>query len=122
MENKTGKFIYWAPRILAIIFIAFLALFSLDVFGSGAGFWQTLGGLFIHNIPSLILLVVLMISWKYEIVGGVAFILAGILYVFMVSGKANWQLIFSWSLIISGPAFIIGILFIIGWIKKKNSA
>src|SRR3989344_3232578 len=79
--KKINKFIYWMPRILSIVFILFLALFSLDVFEGNYGFWGTIVGLFMHNIPAMVLLIVLIISWKYEIVGGVGFILAGILYI-----------------------------------------
>ena len=117
-----NKFIYWTPRILSIIFILFLALFSLDVFSPGLSYWQIAVGLFMHNIPALVLLVVLLISWKYEIVGGIAFILAGLLYIFLllIKPRLEWYMLF-WALQISGPAFLIGILFIIGWFKKKNS-
>ncbi len=69
MEKKINKFIYWTPRIASIAFILFLALFSLDIFDMKLGFWGTVAGLFMHNIPSLVLLAVLLISWKYEIVG-----------------------------------------------------
>ena len=120
MEKRINKFIYWTPRILSILFILFLALFSLDIFDLNLGFWQTILGLVIHNIPSLILLVVLIISWKYEIVGGIAFILAGLLYIVMLlMNPFEWYML-SWSLIIAGPAFFIGILFIIGWLAKKK--
>ena len=81
MKKKISKFVYWTPRILSIIFIFFLALMSLDVFEGNYGFWGTITGLFMHNIPAMILLIVLIISWKYEIVGGIAFILAGLLYI-----------------------------------------
>ncbi len=119
-KRKVGKFVYWTPRILSIIFILFLALFSLDVFDSGSDFWGTLLGLFIHNIPALILLIVLIISWKYEIVGGIVFILAGMAYMISVfaSSEFQWYMI-SWSMIIAGPAFIIGALFLVNWVKKK---
>ncbi len=119
-KRKVDKFIYWTPRILSIIFILFLALFSLDVFDSGLDFWGTLLGLFIHNIPSLILLIFLIISWKYEIVGGIVFILAGLAYIMMVfmNPVFEWYMI-SWSAIIAGPAFLIGALFLVNWFKKK---
>jgi hypothetical protein len=119
-NKKIGVGIYWTPRILSIIFICFLALFSLDVFSPELSFWQTIGALFMHNIPSFILLAVLLISWKYEIVGGVVFILAGLLYVFMllINPRLEWYMLF-WALQISGPAFFIGILFTIGWFKRK---
>jgi hypothetical protein len=121
IAKKISKFVYWTPRILSIIFLLFLALFSLDVFEPGLSFWQITLGLFMHNIPVFFLLAILIISWKREIVGGIAFILAGILYIATMiirTDNFQWYMI-SYSLIIAGPAFLIGILFLIGW-KKKN--
>ena len=120
MAKKISRFIYWAPRILAIIFVFFLALMSLDVFSLGLGFWDTLGALFMHSIPSLILLIILLISWRYEIVGGIAFILSGIVYIIllMMQPTFEWYLL-SWALQVSGIAFLIGALFLVGWFKKK---
>jgi len=121
MENKVSKSVFWIPRILSMIFIAFLALMSLDVFSMGLGFWQILGGLFMHNIPALILLAVLIISWKYEIVGGVVFILAGLLYIFFAFRNAdNWGMALAWSIQIAGVVFIIGGFFIANWVKKRE--
>lgn len=121
MEGKVNKYIYWTPRILGIIFILFLMMFSFDVFETGLTAWQTALGLFIHNIPALLLLIILIVSWEKEIVGGVAFILAGLLYIFTLAmnPQFEWYML-SWSVIIAGPAFLIGILFIINWRKKNN--
>jgi hypothetical protein len=116
--NK-NKLIYWTPRILSIIYILFLALFSLDIFDGNYGFWGTIIGLFMHNIPSLVLLIVLLISWKREIVGGIIFILAGLLYIIrLLMNPFEWYML-SWALIIAGPAFLTGILFLINWYKKS---
>ena len=125
MEKNINKFVYWTPRILSIIFICFLALFSLDVISPELSFWQIVVGLFMHNIPVFVLLIILIISWKHEIVGGVAFILAGALYVTMIlmnalRGSFEWYMV-SRILIIAGPAFLIGILFIINWLKRRNN-
>jgi hypothetical protein len=122
--RKVGKFTYWTPRILSILFICFLAMFSLDVFSPGLGFWQIALGLFMHNIPVFILAIVLWISWKREIVGGIVFILAGLSYIAMLMiqafrGSFQWYMI-SWSMMIAGPAFLIGILFLVNWFKKKK--
>ena len=94
---------------------------SLDVFSPELSFWQTLGALFIHNIPALVLLIILLISWKYEIVGGIAFVLAGILYIILLMRNPFEWYMLSWSIQISGVAFFIGILFLIGWFKKRNN-
>jgi hypothetical protein len=89
-------------------------------------FWQTLGALFMHNIPVFILLIVLLISWRYEIVGGIAFILAGIIYITLIGinifkNQFEWYYL-AWAVQISGIAFFIGILFLIGWFRKKNKS
>jgi len=129
MEPRTkniSRFVYWTPRVLSIIFVCFLALFSLDIFDLKLGFWGTVLGLFMHNIPALILLAVLLISWKREIVGGIVFILAGVFYVSalatnLLRSHFEWYML-SWIFMISGPAFLIGILFLLNWRKKRNQA
>lgn len=115
MDKKINKFIYWAPRILGILFVLFLAMFSLDIFDGNYGFWGTIVGLFMHNIPALILLAVVIISWKHELVGGIVFTLAGLLYVGMT--MINDEV--AWSFIVAGPALLVGILFLFGWRQKK---
>lgn len=120
MNKKINKFVYWTPRILGIIFILFLMMFSLDVFEPGLTVWQIALGLFMHNIPALFLLIILIISWKHEIVGGIVFILAGLLYILILTmnSKFEWYML-SWSLTIALPAFFVGILFMVNWFKKK---
>lgn len=117
------KLLHWTPRILSILFILFLAMFSLDVLDGNYGFWGTVLGLLMHNIPVFILTAVLIISWKYEIVGGIAFILAGLLYIILIGISTindGFKLyMITWPLIISLPAFVIGGLFLLNW-KKKN--
>jgi hypothetical protein len=111
-----NKFLFWAPRILGILFILFLSIFSFDVFGE-YNFWGTLLALFIHNIPALILLITLIISWRREIVGAVVFIAGGLFYIAMLLPKFQ-PYMFLWILFISGPSFLVGILFFIGWKRK----
>jgi uncharacterized ion transporter superfamily protein YfcC len=96
-------------------------MFSLDVFEDNYGFWGTIVGLFMHNIPVLLLLVVLLISWKYEIVGGIVFILAGLLYIIrLMMNPFEWYML-AWAIQIAGVAFFIGILFLVNWYKKKRN-
>ena len=121
---KPSKFIYWTPRILSILFLLFLTLFSFDVIQPGLRLWQIALGFFMHNIPVLVLLAVLIISWKHEIVGGIVFILAGLFYITSLTITSiingfEWYYIV-WSLNIAGPALFIGILFLIGWFKKRK--
>lgn len=115
-----SKPLYWTPRILSIVFILFLMLFSLDVVEMGLGFWGTVGAFLIHSIPSFVLLAVLIVSWKREIVGGVGFIVAGLVYIgLLMRNPFEWYLM-AWAMQISGVAFLVGILFLVGWKKRKN--
>jgi hypothetical protein len=124
MEKNVSKLVYWTPRILAILFLLFLSLFSLDVFEEGNDFWGTFLALLIHNIPAFVLALVLVISWKkYEIVGGIAFLLVGIAHMIFSIARETidpWYIALSYSLILDIPAFFIGALFLIGWFKKRR--
>ena len=119
--KKVSKFVYWTPRILSILFLLFLAMFSLDVFSPGLSASEIAIGLFMHNIPVFVLLIVLLASWKHEIVGGIAFILAGFLYIALLAFRNpfEWYMV-AWAVQIAGPAFFIGILFLMNWFKRKR--
>lgn len=121
MSKKVNKYLYWTPRILGIVFVLFLMMFSLDVFEPGLTAGQIAISLLMHNIPALLLLLILIISWKREIVSGVTFILAGLTYILLlaVNPAFEWYML-SWSVIISGPAFLIGILFFANWNQKRD--
>ena len=121
--RKIGKFLYWIPRIFSILFILFLAVFSLDVFESCNGFLECTLALFMHNIPVLILAIILIIAWKHELVGAVSFALGGLLYIAQMvfntlTNSFEWYMI-SWSIMIAGPAFILAFLFYLNWKKKR---
>ena len=123
MNERPNKFIYWTPRILSIFFICFLALFSLDVFESASTPAQIVIGLIMHNLPVFALLAILLIAWKYEIVGAIFFALGGLFYIFLIMrnalvGSFEWYMI-SYSFIIAGPAFFIAFLFWLNWRQKK---
>jgi hypothetical protein len=118
--NKTERVLYWLPRILSILFICFLMLFSLDVFEPGLTVKEIALGLLVHNIPSIILIVLLVVAWRYEIVGAISFFGAGILYITRVSFSVlnyglEWYLALLWSLNIALPAIIIGVQFLVSW-------
>ena len=86
-----------------------MIVFSFDVFGGEESFGLKMLGFLIHNIPVLILIVILIIAWKWETAGGALFILAsisGTVFFHSFSGNPG-------SLIVISPFLLIGILFII---------
>lgn len=80
INPRLAKIIHWAPRIAAILIIFFISLFSLDVFETQATPLQLLGGFLVHNIPSIVMIVLLVFAWKRPAVGFYAFIVAGLLF------------------------------------------
>jgi hypothetical protein len=98
----TNKFFYWLPRALSILFIGFVSLFALDVLGQP----QWLLALIIHLIPSYILIIMTVIAWKRERLGGLLFILAGGVFL-IVSGFESW--------VILAPALVIGALYLFSY-------
>ena len=113
MTRSVKRVLFWTPRIVCILFAAFVSLFSLDVFDAGYGFWETIGAFLIHNIPVGIILIVLAIAWRREWVGGIVFIGLGLGALYLVSFRGGMP----WSvyLTISGPLFLVGVLFLVNW-------
>ena len=71
---------FWLPRLLSILFAAFISLFALDVFSESHGLWQTLLALAIHLIPTAFVIVVIVIAWQWEWIGALLFFGAGSYY------------------------------------------
>ena len=124
--NKTLSILHWTPRIICILAILFVSMFALDAFEPGLSIWRQIGGFLIHLIPSFVLLTFLIISWKWEYVGGILFAIIGLglsPFVFMLNYRMNHSILQSLFiiLVITIPFFIVGILFILShFIKKKN--
>jgi hypothetical protein len=107
----------WFTRILAILAILFVLMFSLDSFGGDKPAGKQILEFLIHNIPALILICALVIAWKYEILGGAIFIGVAIgLGIFWDSFTGN-----SGSLIILAPFFLVGILFMLHGLLSRNN-
>lgn len=117
MEESLKRWLFWAPRILCIAFALFVSLFALDVFGGDYDFFETILAFLIHLIPTGIILIALVVSWRWEWIGSIAFTALGVLYIVMF-----WDREFSWSIYVmmSGPLFLLGILFLINWLCHKR--
>lgn len=110
------KTLFWTPRILTILFILFISMFALDSFGGDKTVIAQIGEFLIHLIPSFVLVVLLYFSWRYEIIGVIAFLILAITYIIMAWGKFPVSTYF----IISGPMVLISILFLINWRFKQK--
>ena len=110
-----NKFLHWAPRILSLLFVGFLSIFSLDVFSEYSGLSVILP-LFVHLLIPLIVLIAILIAWKRDLVGMAIFLFFAGYYVYMVGPDRHWSLYAS----ISGPALLISILYLLNWLSRKE--
>lgn len=120
------KIVHWTPRVLCILAILFVSLFALDSFGPQLTVWQQIGGFLIHLIPSFILIGLLIVAWKYELVGGIIFAAIGFgtaPWIFLKNYHMNDSAWMSIGIIaaVCLPFVLIGGLFILShFLKKKN--
>jgi hypothetical protein len=115
MMTHFNRALFWAPRALCILFIAFVSLFALDVFGDGYGFWRTLAALVMHLIPSFVMVAALAVAWRWERVGTVVFAVFGVF--FTVVGPGVWI-----KMTFAAPCFVAASLFFVDWRQKRAQA
>jgi hypothetical protein len=113
------KILYWLPRVIAILAILFMLVFSIDCFDGNTAMKEKFICFVMHNIPALIITAVLVIAWKWELIGGILFIavaLAGSIIFRGFSGNPG-------SLIVMAPFVLAGVLFILHQVlsAKNNS-
>jgi hypothetical protein len=124
--KKSIALFHWIPRILCILAILFISIFALDSFAEGESLWNQLGAFMIHLIPSFFLLIILIVSWKWELTGGILFMVIGLgltPFVYNLNYNMNNSVLMSLGivLLITIPFVIVGGLFILGYyLKKKN--
>lgn len=114
MNVPCNRTLFWAPRVLCILFIAFVSLFALDAFEESHGFRQIVVDLTIHLIPTLVMVAALVAAWRWEWVGTVTFTLCGVFFTGIVRG--SWFLAVLFVL----PCFLIACLFFVNWLKRKG--
>jgi len=91
----------YVARTLIILYIAFISLFSLDT-PLGLGF-------LIHLLPTIILVTILIATWKFPKIAGILFILAGLGTILVFNTYRDLFVLFAISII----PVLVGILFLL---------
>ena len=123
--KKSSKIIYWVPRILCVLAILTVSMFALDSFDPRLTVWQQVIGFLIHLIPSFILAAILVIAWKWELIGGMILAVIGLGFtpmIFSINYRMNHSFWMSFGIIalITFPFILAGALFILGHYMKKK--
>jgi hypothetical protein len=123
MSNLSKRALFWTPRALSILFIAFLSLFALDVFDGRHSLREMMTAFLIHQIPVFVLIISLILAWRWEWIGAVLYGAAGLLHI-------AWVLFIQTHmppamqpgaiLLVAGPAMAISGLFLANWRKHDE--
>jgi hypothetical protein len=84
------------------------------VFNEGLGFWQTLLALTMHLVPTFILVAALIVSWRWEWIGTVLFMICGLVFFGIVRGSEWVKAMFA------VPCFAVAVLFLLNWLKRTE--
>jgi len=98
-----------------IAFILFLTMFSLDVFEMEGTLLEKLGGFVMHSISSLVLVVVLLVSWRNPLLGGILTLASAAALMLRFRIQAITELA---TLVL--PLIIVGILFIAAYLASRK--
>ena len=116
MNQSLKSTLFWTPRVISILFILFISIFALDVFGENYDFWGTVLALFLHLIPTFILVAALVLAWRYEWVGALLYIGFAVWYLATMWGRFDWTA----YAILAGVPILVGVLFGVGWVYRKE--
>jgi len=82
--------LYWTPRVIGICIAGFVSIFAMDVFGEGYTFWETVTALLMHLVPTYVVVVALVLAWRWEWIGALLFIGLSVFYIVWVWGRFPW--------------------------------
>jgi hypothetical protein len=113
-----NRVLLWTPRILAALFALFISLFALDVFSAGYSLTEAVVALIVHLSPTYLVVAALIIAWRWEWLGGLAFTGLGLAYVLGFDGRLPWTAYAA----IGGSLFLIAALFFIDGAYRRLRA
>lgn len=115
MATTSGRLLLWSSRILGVLVSLFIGMFALDAFSEGQPLLLALRGFIIHLIPALVLLAIVIASFRRPWIGALGFIGLAVYYAATMSrGRLDW------ILAISGPMFAVGLLFWWSWFRSSR--
>lgn len=125
--SKKIAILHWTPRILCILSILFISIFAFDAFEPGLTIWQQLAAFAMHLLPSFILFMMLVVAWRWELAGGIVFMLLGLglsPFIYTHNYAMNHSVSMSLGIImmITFPFFVVGLLFVTSYLLKKKQA
>jgi hypothetical protein len=106
----------WSPRVMLMAFAAFISVFALDVFDGRGGFWTTAAALFMHLLPTFLLLLIVALAWRRPWLGGLACLALAAWYVSWAAPRFPWTVL----LMMAGPLLLVSGLYAWSWASRRR--
>ena len=116
MREVVPRTLFWAPRVLCVLFAIFLTVFALDVFQPGKPAAAVALDLATHLMPTFLVLLILAVAWRHELLCPIVFAGLGVLCLVAFWGRFHWLA----YAVISGSLFVVGGLFFANWQVKRH--
>jgi hypothetical protein len=110
-------FLAWFPRLLVVVYAIFISLFAADAFGTGRTAWQELGDFIKHLVPTAVTLILLLAAWRHRLLGGLLFIVWGLVFTIHFGTHRSVSLFMMFSL----PLLLAGFLFLFSQLYANNT-
>jgi hypothetical protein len=119
--RKPGRdLLFWTPRVLILGAAVFVGGFVIDnVFHGRSDFWPALPILLGALMPSYLMLLLLVISWRKDWLGGTLCIVGAVLFNFLYGPPG--RSIVSFNLLISAPFLFLAMLFLLSWYLNRGA-
>ncbi len=126
METNS-KILFWTPRVLCILAILFVSMFALDSFEPGVPVSQQILAFLMHMIPSFVLILALVVAWKWELIGGIIVGTVGLAtspFVYSLNYNRTHSAGISFGIVcmVCMPFLVVGILFIWDHYHRKQNS
>lgn len=117
--------LHWLPRIICMLGIYFISKYAINSMESYLTVWQQILTLMFHLIPCVLLGALLVIAWKWELIGGILFTVIGLVLtpiIFKHNYNLNESIATSLGVVtmFTFPLIIVGNLFTFSYIKRRK--
>jgi hypothetical protein len=109
--HDDDRVLFWAPRLLGLLFAVFVSLFALDAFSEGGSLLHRLFAFGMHLIPGALVAGVVAAAWRWPLVGFFGF--GALAAVYLVSAWGRFAV--NLYLVIAGPMLLASVLFLLDW-------
>lgn len=117
--------LHWLPRIICMLGILFISKYAIDSMESYLTLWQQILTFMVHLVPCVLLAALLVIAWRWELAGGILFMVIGLVLtpiVFKHTYNLSESIATSLGVVtmFTFPLVIVGNLFTFSYIKRRK--